>query len=110
MSSAHPEAHTFTNEDRAILRTLTVPIPSNEQKRIEILRQSKLTDENTVESGFSRFTSLATRLFDVSCLLSAQKLQFKALSSLNRCHMLPSPLLKLMLFTSNPKLALKLKR
>lgn len=66
MASYPHENYALTNEDRALLGTLSVPIPSNEQKRIEILRQSKLADETSIESGFARFTSLATRLFDVS--------------------------------------------
>lgn len=66
-------SNALTNEDRALLATLKVPIPYNEPRRIELLRQSKLTDEASIETGFSRFTSLATRLFDVS--------QTKALSS-----------------------------
>jgi hypothetical protein len=64
MTTYH-ETFSFSNEDRSLLASLKVPIPNNEQKRIEILRQSKLIDEPSVESGFSRFISLASRLFDV---------------------------------------------
>jgi hypothetical protein len=63
--SSYQDNYTFTNEDKALLARLTVPVPSNEQKRVELLRQSKLAEESSAENGFARFTSLATRLFDV---------------------------------------------
>ena len=67
-SSNHhsPENFSLTAEDRFVLSNLRVPVPHNEQKRIETLRQSKLLDNATQETGFHRFTSLATRLFNVS--------------------------------------------
>lgn len=55
----------WTSEDRFHLTNLSVPVPSNEQKRVETLRKSKLLESATNETGFSRFTSLATRLFNV---------------------------------------------
>jgi hypothetical protein len=58
------ENFSLTAEDRFVLANLRVPVPHNEQKRIETLRQSKLL-ESAQETGFHRFTSLATRLFSV---------------------------------------------
>lgn len=55
----------WTTEDRFHLANLSVPIPPNELKRVEILRKSKLLDVSTNDTGFSRFTSLASRLFNV---------------------------------------------
>lgn len=60
------EHYNLTSEDKFILSKLLVPIPSNEAKRIETLRQSKLLENDSNETGFNRFTSLASRLFDVS--------------------------------------------
>lgn len=65
MNSHANENINLTAEEKQILLSLTVPVPNNETKRIEILRQSKLLDENAAETSFSRFTSLASRLFDV---------------------------------------------
>jgi len=65
MNSHTNENISLSTEEKQILLTLTVPVPSNEIKRIELLRQSKLLDENAAETSFSRFTSLASRLFDV---------------------------------------------
>lgn len=58
--------YSLTSEDRLILDSLRVPIPSNEAKRIETLRRSKILDEELRGAPFDRFTSLATRLFGVS--------------------------------------------
>ena len=60
------ENFSLTAEDRFILANMRVPVPHNEQKRIETLRQSKILDTAASETGFHRFTSLATRLFNVS--------------------------------------------
>lgn len=58
----------LTEEDlRVIIEKVTVPVPSNEGKRLKILRQSNLLDSNTMDPEFDRFTSLAHRIFDVSC-------------------------------------------
>ena len=43
-----------------------VPLPSNEGKRLKVLKQSNLLDSNTMDPEFDRFTSLAHRIFDVS--------------------------------------------
>ena len=57
----------LTEEDlRVIIEKVTVPVPSNEGKRLKILRQSNLLDSNTMDPEFDRFTSLAHRIFDVS--------------------------------------------
>ncbi len=63
---SHGNEANWTPEDRFHLTNLTVPVPTNEQKRVEILRKSKLLDVATNDTGFSRFTSLASRLFGVS--------------------------------------------
>lgn len=67
---SHGVETNWTSEDRFHIANLTVPVPSNEQKRIEVLRKSKLLDITTNDTGFGRFTSLASRLFNVSSLLT----------------------------------------
>eukprot|EP01031_Cornospumella_fuschlensis_P036679 gene36680-44495_t len=62
-SAAYP--YSLTSEDRLLLENLRVPIPNNEAKRIETLRRSKILDEELRGAPFDRFTSLATRLFDM---------------------------------------------
>ncbi|RYG96524.1 hypothetical protein EON65_54280 [archaeon] len=75
-SAAYP--YSLTSEDRLLLENLRVPIPSNEAKRIETLRRSKILDEELRGAPFDRFTSLATRLFDVS--VARQSNQFPCLT------------------------------
>jgi hypothetical protein len=67
---SHGLENVWTADDRFNLSNLAVPVPLNEQRRIEVLRKSKLNDPNTVETGFNRFTSLTTRLFNVSWFVS----------------------------------------
>jgi GAF domain-containing protein len=56
----------LTERDRAHLNTLrAVPIPSDEEKRITVLRQSLLLDSEPNEPTFDRLTAMAQRLFDV---------------------------------------------
>lgn len=74
------EHYNLTSEDKFILSKLLVPIPSNEAKRIETLRQSKLLENDSNETGFNRFTSLASRLFDVRNLFFYLKYFFLILS------------------------------
>lgn len=81
MTSTHnsPENFSLTAEDRFVLSNLRVPVPHNEQKRIETLRQAKLLDSSLQESGFHRFTSLATRLFNVIVLVTLTNANFSHL-------------------------------
>jgi len=54
-----------------ILKNLNVPIPKNEQGRLQILKQTKILDSNTDDEEYDRFTLLAARIFKVPiCLLS----------------------------------------
>jgi hypothetical protein len=59
------EGYELAPVDHTILSKLATPIPEDEPKRLEILRQSMLLDSNQSDSSFDRFTSLATRLFNV---------------------------------------------
>eukprot|EP01033_Poteriospumella_lacustris_P004179 gene4179-2978_t len=72
----------WTTEDRFHLANLSVPIPPNELKRVEILRKSKLLDVSTNDTGFSRFTSLASRLFNMQyaavSFVEVERVVFKA--------------------------------
>ena len=58
----------LNDEDRRALKSITVPIPINEAKRLKILRQSNLFDSTIFDPEFDRFTSLAHHIFEVSCL------------------------------------------
>jgi hypothetical protein len=59
-------SYSLTGDDRILLEHLRVPVPSNEVKRIETLRRSKILDEELRGAPFDRFTSLAARIFGVS--------------------------------------------
>ena len=52
--------------DVVLLKEVTVPIPSNEGQRLQVLRQSKLLDSDPNDAEFDRITSLASRLFKVA--------------------------------------------
>jgi hypothetical protein len=79
---SHGIESNWTSEDRFHLANLTVPVPINEQKRVEILRKSKLLDVSTNDTGFSRFTSLASRLFSMQysavSFVEVERVVFKA--------------------------------
>lgn len=73
MSLLHPKQENtyaeffgLTDEDKELIAKLTDPIPFNEEKRITVLRQTKLLDTDGAEPTFDRFTSLGQRLFGVS--------------------------------------------
>lgn len=61
----------LTDEEKHALElTISpVPVPSNECKRLKILKQSNILDTNTMDPEFDRFTSLAHRIFDVRTTL-----------------------------------------
>ena len=60
------EGYELQVTDKEILDKLVVPVPAEESKRLEILRQTDLLDSNKSDSGFDRISSLVTRLFEVS--------------------------------------------
>jgi CheY-like chemotaxis protein len=69
----------LTERDRVLLNALrAVPIPSDEEKRITVLRQSLLLDSEPNEPTFDRLTAMAQRLFDVPVVTVA-------LVDVNRC-------------------------
>lgn len=57
--------YVLKDQDREILMKLTVPVPYDEAKRIEILRESKLLDGPTTDTAFDRLTTLTARLLKV---------------------------------------------
>ncbi len=55
----------MTPEDLQILKTLTVPIPDDEEDRLHVLRSARIMDSDPNEPDFDRYTSLVQRLFKV---------------------------------------------
>ena len=55
-------------EEVAILRDLKVPVPDDEARRLNVLRETQLLDSNQSDPDFDRYTSLAKRIFNVRCL------------------------------------------
>lgn len=55
----------LTSTDQALLAGLKVPVPSNENERIKVLRQTHLLNSDAEEATFDRFTALARRIFKV---------------------------------------------
>lgn len=56
----------LTNDEKDLIKCLTVPVPSDERYRINVLRQSELLDSNPCDSEYDRYTGLAQRIFNVS--------------------------------------------
>jgi hypothetical protein len=54
-------------EEVAILRDLKVPVPDDEARRLNVLRETQLLDSNQSDPDFDRYTSLAKRIFNVRC-------------------------------------------
>jgi hypothetical protein len=52
-------------EEVAILRDLKVPVPDDEARRLNVLRETQLLDSNQSDPDFDRYTSLAKRIFNV---------------------------------------------
>jgi hypothetical protein len=63
--NTYAEFFGLTDEDKELIAKLTDPIPFHEEKRITVLRQTKLLDSDGAEPTFDRFTSLGQRLFGV---------------------------------------------
>jgi CheY-like chemotaxis protein len=61
--NTYAEFFGLTDEDKELIAKLTDPIPFNEEKRISVLRQTKLLDSDMQEPTFDRFTTLGQRLF-----------------------------------------------
>ena len=61
----------LSEQDKELLRALTVPVGHDEEKRLRILRESAILDTAINEPNFDRFSSLCIRLFNVSpyCLI-----------------------------------------
>jgi len=59
------EVPNILKQDLEKLRTVTVPIPSNENSRLLILRQTNLLDSEIVDPTYDRFTSFCQRIFKV---------------------------------------------
>jgi len=55
-------------EEVAILRDLKVPVPDDEARRLNVLRETQLLDSNQSDPDFDRYTSLAKRIFNVRSL------------------------------------------
>ena len=55
----------LSQSDVNLIHELTVPVPSNEQERIKVLREANILDSDTDDTGFDRFTSLCRRIFQV---------------------------------------------
>lgn len=59
------EGYELQETDKQILDKLVVPVPAEESKRLEIVRQTDLLDSNKSDGGFDRISSLVMRLFEV---------------------------------------------
>jgi hypothetical protein len=57
--------YAFTEEEKEILKTITCPIPPNENKRLAVLRQARLLDSSTEDSCYDNCTNLTALIFDV---------------------------------------------
>eukprot|EP01041_Mallomonas_annulata_P007295 gene7295-14881_t len=55
--------------ERNTLRNLRVPVGDNEEERLKILRETRVLDSDLNEQCFDRYTTLATRLFNVPITL-----------------------------------------
>ncbi len=63
------EGYELQPTDKQILDKLVVPVPAEEAKRLEVVRQTDLLDSDKSDSGFDRISSLVTRLFEVETLI-----------------------------------------
>ena len=59
-----PNDFKLTEMDSLSLKKLLVPIPKNESKRIEALREADLLD-TSAEEDYDRFTRMCCRVFNV---------------------------------------------
>ena len=60
------EGYELSTSDKLIFERLQVPLPEDEAKRIEIVRQTTLLDSSQSDDGFDRISSLASRIFSVN--------------------------------------------
>lgn len=47
------------------LSSLSVPVPSNENDRLAVLRSTKILDSNNHDVAYDRLTTMASRVFKV---------------------------------------------
>lgn len=59
------EGYELSAGDKSVLGKLHIPIPEDEAKRLEILRQTTLVDSSQSDDGFDRISALSSRLFSV---------------------------------------------
>ena len=56
----------LTDHDKLKLKNeITVPLPIDEKKRLEFLREAKIFDTDENEEPYDRYTTLAARIFEV---------------------------------------------
>ena len=60
------DGYELSEDDLELISSLKVPLSSDEPKRLEVLRETKLVDSNPTDLGFDRISTLASRLFNVS--------------------------------------------
>jgi len=72
----------LNESDRCKVKSVNIPIPINERRRLEILRQTGLLDSDNQDPQYDRFTSMAKRIFNqpmsVISLVDVDRVFFKS--------------------------------
>lgn len=56
--------YTLSEDDRQRVKSVEVPVPLNERRRLDVLRQTGLLDSDGQDPQYDRFTSMAKRIFN----------------------------------------------
>lgn len=64
-SNSSTSTSTPSDEEEALLHTLQIPLPSDEKKRLQFLRETNILDSDTKEESYDVFTSFIGRKFKV---------------------------------------------